>query len=254
MSAAPLTASASTRKPLALVAVGEAHRADAERARNGGDEAAERLGVERPDLRGDRAALAGRDAQQAGLRRRRARQRVEPIVRRGLDLAQQDAAERRELAIERQAGEMRADRRDLDAARAKRAAATAAGPRRRARSRPSVAPEWTWTCAAIAREKAVSAGRADQRQARRQAVAAHAGGRGDGAEIEQVDEIGVGPEVRIEPDRIGLDLGDGIGARHRRDRHDVERRPGGRRPAAQGRQLVRRLEGARRRRTCARPR
>ena len=55
------------------------------------------------------------DAQQSGLWRLRAGQREQAIVARRLDLAHESAAELDEFAVERQAGEMRADDGDLDA-------------------------------------------------------------------------------------------------------------------------------------------
>ena len=56
---------ASHRKPFGRRAVGEPQRADAERRRDGGDEAAEALGRQRPHLGRDRRPGAGGDAHQA---------------------------------------------------------------------------------------------------------------------------------------------------------------------------------------------
>ena len=61
------------------------------------------LGRQRPDLGGDGAAGTGRDAHETGALRRAAGQRVEPVARLGLDGAQEGAAERTQLVVERQA-------------------------------------------------------------------------------------------------------------------------------------------------------
>ena len=92
-------------------------------------------------------------------------------------------------------------------------------------------------------DQAVRTCRRNQRHAGGQAVAAHSRGVGEGAEIEQIDEVGVGPEVRVGLERIGLDLGAGIEARHRRNRHHVERAPGRLARAPQRRKPVSGFEG-----------
>ena len=71
-------------------------------------------------------------------------------------------------------------------------------------------------------DETVGAGGRDQGHARRQPVAANARGNGDRAKVEQVDEVGVGPEPGIEADGIGLDLGDGVEARHGRNDHRIK--------------------------------
>ena len=64
----------------------------------------------------DLGALAGADAQQAGLARRRVRQRVEPVIARWSRASRTNSAPSvHQLAVERQAGEMRADDREFDA-------------------------------------------------------------------------------------------------------------------------------------------
>ena len=92
-------------------------------------------------------------------------------------------------------------------------------------------------------EEAVGAGTGDERHARRQPIAAAAAGNRDCAKIEQVDEVGVGPEPGIEPHGIGFDLGDGIEARHRRNDHRVEFRPGAARSPLPLGEPIQRLEG-----------
>src|ERR1700722_14583513 len=106
---------------------------------------------------------------------------------------------------------MRANDRDLDAvARAARAYLY------RRRSGTSV------DGCGHAGDETVGAGGRYQGHARRQPIAANARGNGHRAEVEQIDEVGVGPEPGIEADGIGLDLGDGVGARHGRNDHRVE--------------------------------
>ena len=72
---------------------------------------------------------------------------------------------------------------------------------------PIGAPRARMRAGGYAGEKDVRARARDQRHARGQAVGAHPRGIGDRAEVEQIDEIGVGPELRVGLDRIGLDLG-----------------------------------------------
>ena len=54
--------------------------------------------------------------------------------------------------------------------------------------------------------------RGQQCDAHRQAVAPLAGGHGDAAEVEEVHEVGVGPEPAVGGDRIGEHLVDGDSA------------------------------------------
>ncbi len=56
-------------------------------------------------------------------------------------------------------------------------------------------------------EHGIVPGRGDQRHSRRRAVGRQAGGDGERAEIEQVDEIGIAPEQRIGADGVGGHLG-----------------------------------------------
>src|SRR5262245_11716864 len=83
--------------------VGQRDRADRERRRYRGNEAAEAFGRERPDLDLDRGALPVRHAHESGLRRLCAGQCIEPIVAAGLRGFEQPTAKHAELAIERHA-------------------------------------------------------------------------------------------------------------------------------------------------------
>ena len=118
MSRAPAIASASTRNPLTVrpsasrsvpIASGGGHR------RN---EPAERRRRQCPDLDLDRAALARADPQQAGPRRLGG-ERKQPIVLRGR-AASISARPAPQFAVERHAGQMRADHGERDFARGRR--------------------------------------------------------------------------------------------------------------------------------------
>ena len=61
----------------------------------------------------------------------------------------------------------------------------------------------------------VLSGRRQERDPIRCAVIRQRDGHRQPSEVEQVDEIGVGPKVGVELDRIGLKLGDRIGRRSR---------------------------------------
>jgi len=52
----------------------------------------------------------------------------------------------------------------------------------------------------------------DEADAEGKAVGTEAGGDGDGGEVEEVDEVGVGAEVAVELDGVGGDFGDRVGA------------------------------------------
>ena len=102
------------QKPFDRAAVAERQRADRQRRRDRGDEGAEALRRQGPDLDLDFRPLAAADPQQAGLGRGLVGQREQPIVGRGARRPQEPRAERDQLAVERQAGEMRADDGDRD--------------------------------------------------------------------------------------------------------------------------------------------
>ena len=76
--------------------------------------------------------------------------------------------------------------------------------------------------AADAGELRVVSRRRQQRDAERNAVGAHRGRQRQAAEVEQVDEIGVGAEPAVELDRIGQHLRGRVGGRRRRQHHRVE--------------------------------
>ena len=115
MSAAPVTASASTRNPLTL---DPSARRMAPMLNGGGT-----LATKAPKLAGssvhssDLIAVPApfRNPQEARLRWRR-RQREKTIVGRCLGLAQKRSAEFEELTVQRQSGQMRADDRERDPA------------------------------------------------------------------------------------------------------------------------------------------
>ena len=127
-----------------------------------------------------------------------------------------------ELAVERHAGEMRADHGDGDVVRRRqhcrrreRRLRLAGGAERQ----PGVGMEH----AAERGERGVLAGLCKERNAERRAVGVHRRRHCQRAEIEQVDEVGVGAEPAVEPDRIGVHLLDGVDGRHRRQHQRVDR-------------------------------
>ena len=77
-------------------------------------------------------------------------------------------------------------------------------------SAPSGSPVSAWNDAADGRQQRICPARREQRDAERHAVLAHRGRHREPAEIEQVDEVGVGAEPAVELDRIGQHLLDGI--------------------------------------------
>jgi hypothetical protein len=92
------------------------------------------------------------------------------------------------------------------------------------------------------RARVVAGGR-QQRDAERNAVGAHRGRQRQPAEVEQVDEIGVGAEPAVELDRIGQHLRGRIGGRRRRQHHRVDIGKGALGDAAQRLQPIERGEG-----------
>ena len=95
------------------------------------------------------------------------------------------------------------------------------------------------------------AGRREQRDAERRAVRAHRGRQREAAEIEQVDEVGVGAEPAVELDRIGEHLLDRVDGRHRRHQQRVDLAKDVVAHAAQLFELVERREGVDRARARA---
>ena len=97
--------------------------------------------------------------------------------------------------------------------------------------------------AADAGERGVAPGGRQQRDAERNAVGAHRGRQRQAAEIEQVDEIGVGAEPAVELDRIGQHLRGRIGGRRGRQHHRIEIGKGALGDAAQRLQPIERGKG-----------
>ena len=83
----------------------------------------------------------------------------------------------------------------------------------------------------------------EQRDAGWRAVGAHRRRHREPAQIEQVDEIGVGAEPAVELDRIGQHLLDGVDRRHGRQHQRVDRAEDVVAHAAQFLELVERREG-----------
>jgi hypothetical protein len=136
---------------------------------------------------------------------------------------------------------MRPDDRDLDAL-VRRARARLLRERRGTSGRRRRSVGTGLDSSGNAGDETVGASRPNQGHARRQPVATKARGNGDRAEVEQVDEVGVGPEPRIDADWVGLNLGDGVEARHGRKQHCVELRPRAARPPLLIGEPIERLE------------
>ena len=86
-------------------------------------------------------------------------------------------------------------------------------------------------------------GLADEADAEGKAVGAHAGGKGDGCEVEEVNEVGVLAEVAVALDGIGGDLFDGVGARGCGEQKEVDLLPDGTGLAAKLFEFVGGVEG-----------
>ena len=87
------------------------------------------------------------------------------------------------------------------------------------------------------------AARRDQRHAGRKAVAAEARRHRQRAEVEQVDEVGIGAKLAVGADRIGVEVGDRARPRERRHHQHVDAFPQRLGLAAQVGQLVEPVEG-----------
>jgi hypothetical protein len=76
--------------------------------------------------------------------------------------------------------------------------------------------------ASDAREQRILPCGRQERDAERCAVVCDRRRHREAGEIEQIDEVGVGAEVAVEPHRIGLDLGDGVGRGRRRHHQHID--------------------------------
>ena len=92
--------------------------------------------------------------------------------------------------------------------------------------------------AADAGELRVLSGRRQQRDAERNIVGADRRRQREAAEVEQIDEIGVGAEPAVEFDRIGQHLRGAVGGRRRRQHQRVDIRKGALGDAAQRLQSI----------------
>ena len=95
-------------------------------------------------------------------------------------------------------------------------------------------------------EAPVAEGGAEQGHTEGQAVGPEASGHGHRRQVQQVHEVGVGPQATVEADRVGFDLGDGVDGRRRGGQDAVEPHQGLVRPALEGGQPVLGLEGVHR--------
>ena len=193
MSRASRTALDSQRKPFTARPSCERDRPDRQRRRHAGDEAAEALRRQLPDLELD-AALGGRSAaDESGLGGLGVGQRVQAVGGRGAGRLQPPRAERDELAVERLAGQVRPDDRQRHGPGGRLAGDRAA---------LLVAP-----VGGQRQQRVVAAVRRDERHAEGKAVGAQAGRHGDRAQVEQVDEVRVRAQQGVAGDRRLGDLG-----------------------------------------------
>ena len=221
MSRAPSTSTGSTRNPLTP-------RPSARRTvpiDSGGGIAATNLPNagcgQCPELDRDRRTRARRDAQHAGLWRRRADQRIELVVRRGAGGFQQASTERLQFAVQRHARQMRADHGDGDFVAGERCGQ---GRERRLRQASRAHREFGvgMEDAADAGQLRVLSGRCQQRDAERDVVGPDRRRQCEAAEVEQIDEVGVGAEPGVEFDRIGQHLRGRVGGRRGRQHQRVD--------------------------------
>ena len=186
-----------------------------------------------------------------GLRRLRV-EREQPVVRRGLRGFEKARAKGFQLAVERHAGQMRADDREGDLAGLRRG-----GQRRKRRLRLAGRAHRQSGVgvkhAAERGEQRVAAAGRQQRDAERRAVRPHARRQREAGEVEQVDEIGVGAEPAVELDRIGQHLLDRVDGRHGRHQQHVDLAEDVIAHAAQVFELVERREGIHGARRARRP-
>ena len=187
-----------TRNPFGAVPSAERHRADRRAAPGTPARKSPSRAAAAPRPRPRSRRRRRRRAHEARPPRRPAGQAVEPVVGAVVARSRRNrAAEAGQLAVQRQAGHVRAADRELDLVRSGRgrAARRAAAPASRSRrggGRPSRSIR-----AAEAREQRVAPGRGEQRHAARPSVGARRRRDRQAAEPEQVDEVGVGPEPRV---------------------------------------------------------
>ncbi len=82
-----------------------------------------------------------------------------------------------------------------------------------------------------------------QGDAEREPVGAKAGGDGDAAEVEQVDEVRVGAEAGVVEQGLGGELGVGVDGGRGGQEENVDSRPGGRGGAAEFLEFIEGAEG-----------
>ena len=196
--------------------------------------AAAECGDERPKASGaspqisTAIAVPPRDPHQAGLGRHRTGQRVQLIV--GVVVAARaGAAQRPELAVERHAGQMRADHPisiSSAPARGRRGGAVAR------RFAPSFKPLRRGNRAPKRGEQHVPAGGASSVTPNGMPSALHRCRHGEAAQVEQVDEVGVGAEPAVESIGIGQHLRRPYNASARSAAAAIDRLEGGRASAA----------------------
>ena len=171
-------------------------------------------------------APAGVDAHQPGLGRRRVRQRVQLVGGRGVGRARTNVPPRSVSWWLSGWPDRCAPTTAIGIASprpARRFGARRAAPRRSRRASSRWRGAGPTRCSP-GRRRCPRARSASRRRAARARIAggAEAGGDGERRQVEQVDEVRVRPERRVEAARLGLDLVDAVDGRRRRQQQDVD--------------------------------
>ena len=179
--------------------------------------------AQRPDLDLDagRRHLATRTS--PGLGGCRPGERVESVAAGRAGGAQQAGVQLDQLVVERLAGQMGADHGDLDqrlAGLARSGSSAVTRPVAPSGSAGRALPGLTQP-----RQHPVAPGRRHQGHALRQPVRPEPRRQGQRAQIEQVDEVGVGAEPAVEQDRLGGELVDPVDRGRGRQQQHVDALP-----------------------------
>ena len=223
ISRAPSTACASTRNPFTPRPSASAMRADRQRRRDRGDEPPKPAATA-PRFRARSAApCSGVDAQQARLRRRGRQAHKAGSPARWAWL---QAGARRAPSTRHSAAYPR-DARRRPRSRSRRphepAGSVASGGCATPRA-PSGSPVSAWKTRPMLASIASLPGGREQRDAEGHAVRPHRRRQRQAAQIEQIDEVGIGAEPAVELDRVRQHLPGRIGRRRRRQHHRVDAR------------------------------
>ena len=222
MSRAPTVACASTRKPFTV----RPSASTIVPIDSGGGTAA----TKRPNASTGIAQISSSIADPAPLATRsspgfagsRAGERQQAIVLGGRGRLEQACAGGEQFAVERHAGQMRADDGDRRLRARSRVTLQGASSGCGAPVAPSARPVSAWNTRPMDASKASAPAARQQRHPNGVPSGRIAAGSGEAAQFEQVDEVRVGAEPAVELDRIGEHLLDRIGGRHGRQHQRVD--------------------------------